>query len=361
MQRNWTGLLCAVLLCLASASALAAPALSGGIIRDLDAAEQALEQGRLERVIEHAGRQAGRLATGNTADRYASALYRQLTASALARQQRYGDGAEQLAKAQKSVGAGTAQARRWLREEAQLHHAAGQYDLAITRLSQWLNTSADDGESQRERWRLVGWLARAERWEDAAAQLDAAREHGEPTNAGQRELALAVDLNAGHVERALGGLVAGLNAESLAAEWRKAAGVAQRAGQPGVAAGLWDTGWRLGKLERPADYWQLVDLHLTGGTPARAAELLEAGLADGRVVRSELTLRLRAEAWQQAREPSRALAAQRALAQHTQSAHEWRTLGQLAYAWGEDVRAKAAFERAVALGDTQAETWLAGF
>lgn len=361
MPRYMKGLLCALLLWSASAAALAAPALSGGIIRDLDAAEQALEQGKLDHVIEHTESQAGRLAAGNAADRYASALYRQLAANALARQKRYGDGADQLVKAQESVGAGTAQAKRWLREEARLHHAAGQHALAITRLGQWLNTSADDGDSQRERWRLVGWLARAERWEDAAAQLDKAREHGEPTNAGQRDLALAVDLNAGRMERALSGLVAELNADSGAAAWRKAAGVAQRAGQPSVAAGIWDTGWRLGKFERPADYWQLVNLHLTGGTPARAAELLTQGLAHGDVVRSELTLQLLADAWQQAREPSRALAAQRALAQHTQSAHEWRTLGQLAYAWGEDARAKAAFERAVALGDAQAEKWLAGF
>jgi len=356
-----SGLLCAVLLCGASGAALAAPALSGGIIRDLNAVEQALEQGRVAYVAKHAESQAERLAAGNAADRYASALYRQLVAGALAQQQHYTDAASQLAKAQQSVGAGTAQARRWLREEARLHHAAGQYDQAITRLGQWLEASASGADSQAERWRLVGWLAREKRWEDAATQLDRAREHGEPANAQQRELALAVDINAGRMHKALGGLVVELNADSGAAVWRKAAGVAQRAGQPGVAAGIWDAGWRLGKLERPADYWQLMNLHLTGGTPARAAELLAQGLSRGEVVRSALTLRLLADAWQQAREPSHALAAQRALAQHTQSANEWRTLGQLAYAWGEDARAKSAFERAVALGDTQAETWLADF
>ncbi|MDN6181044.1 MAG: hypothetical protein L0I84_08625, partial [Halomonas subglaciescola] len=233
-----SGLLCAALLWAASGAVVAAPALSGAIIRDLNAAEKALEQGREEHVIAHGGGQARRLSTGNAGDRYASALYRQLVAGALAQQQHYADAASQLAKARQTVEAGSAQARRWLREEAQLHHAAGQYDLAITRLSQWLNTSADDGDSQRERWRLVGWLARAERWEDAAAQLDAAREHGEPTNAGQRELALAVDINAGRMHKALDGLVAELNADSDAAAWRKAAGVAQRAGQPGVAAGI---------------------------------------------------------------------------------------------------------------------------
>ncbi|MDN6296758.1 MAG: hypothetical protein L0J54_01865 [Halomonas sp.] len=353
------GLLCAVLLWGTSAAALAAPALSGGIIRDLDAAEQALAQGRLERVVEHAGNQADRLTSGNAADRYASALYRQLIASALTQQKRYADAAEQLAQAQDSVEAGTAQARRWLQEEARLHHAAGQHDLAITRLGQWLEGSA--GSATSERWRMVDWLARQERWQEAAAQLDKARDDGQASDAGKRELALAVDLNAGRMQSALDALVSELNAQSDAAGWRKAAGIAQRAGRSGVAAGIWDTGWQLGRLDRPADYWQLVDLHLAGGTPARAAELLEAGLAEGRVVRSELSLRLRATAWRQARKPSRALATQRALAQHTRRADEWRTLGQLAYAWGEDDQAKSAFEHAVALGDTRAEKWLAGF
>lgn len=363
MAHEMKGLLCAVLLWGTSATALAAPALPGGIIHDLDTAEQALSQGRLERVVEHAGSQAERLTSGNAADRYASALYRQLVASALTQQKRYAEAAEQLALAQRSVEAGTVQARRWLQEEARLHHAAGQHELAITRLGQWLEGSAGEGSADSatsERWRMVGWLARQERWQEAAAQLDKARDYGQPSGAWRRELALAVDMHAGRMQSALDALVSELNAQSDAAGWRKAAGIAQRAGRSDVAAGIWDTGWQLGKLDRPADYWQLVDLHLAGGTPARAAELLEAGLAEGRVVRSELSLRLRAAAWRQARKPSQALAAQRALAQHTRRADEWRTLGQLAYAWGEDDRAKSAFERAVALGDTRAEKWLAG-
>lgn len=351
----------ALLLWMTSTAALAAPALPSGIIHDLDAVENALGQGRLEHVIEHAERQADRLAAGNAADRYASALYRQLAANALVRSKRYDDSADQLAKAQKSAGRDTAQAKRWLREEARLHYAAGQRSVAIDRLGRWLAVSTAGIESRRERWRLAGWLANEKRWKDAATQLDKARHYDETANARQRELALAINLNAGRTQRALDGLVSGLNEESAPADWRRAAGVAQRAGHSNVAAGIWDTGWRLGKLDCPADYWQLIDLHLAGGTPARAAELLETGLIEARVVRSEPVLRLRAKAWRQARKPSQALAAQQALAQHTQNAREWRTLGQLAYAWGEDALSKAALERAVALGDAQAETWLAGF
>ncbi|GAB2718406.1 hypothetical protein [Halomonas garicola] len=342
-----------------SASAWGAPSLAGGVIRDLEAVERSLEQDKLERVVSHGRRQADRFASGNAADRYASALYRQLVASALTRQERYAEAAGQLARARQGLGPKSELSRRWLREQARLHRAAGEHDRAIARLSVWLETAPAGAECRDARWRLIGWLARETRWQDAAAQLDSVAAEGAPADDRRRRLALAVNLNAGRMDKALGELAAGLDETSPAADWRRAAGVAQRAGQPGVAAGLWDTGWRLGRLERPDDYWQLVDLHMAGGTPARAAELLEEGLAEGRVVRSGLALEQRAAAWQQAGDVPRALAAREALARYTQSADQWRTLGQLAYAWGKDARAKTAFERAVALGDEQAEQWLA--
>ncbi|WNK21483.1 hypothetical protein P1P91_07385 [Halomonas piscis] len=363
MKRCLARLLCLALCILSvgapSAGAWGAPALAGGVIRDLESIEQALEQGKLARVVSHGKRQAERFGSGNAADRYASALYRQLAASALTEQERYAKAAAQLARARQALGPASALSRRWLREQARLYRAAGEQERAIARLSEWLETASGGAERRDERWRLIGWLAREQRWQEAAEQLDSVTAEGAPADDHRRRLALVVNLNAGRMEKALGELAAGLDGESPATDWRRAAGVAQRAGQPGVAAGLWDTGWRLGRLERPDDYWQLLALHMAGGTPARAAELLETGLAEGRVVRSGLTLEQRAAAWQQAGDIPRALAAREALARHTQSAHQWRTLGQLAYAWGKGDRAKAALERAVALGDEQARQWLA--
>ncbi|GAA3905641.1 hypothetical protein GCM10022228_14880 [Halomonas cibimaris] len=356
MPRYFARLLCAALLGLSSVAAWGAPSLAGDVIRDLQALEASFEQGKLERAVRHGKRQAERFASGNAADRYASALYRQLVASALAEQKRYGAAAGQLARARQALGPKSELSRRWLREQAELYRAGGDNDRAVARLSEWLDSAPAGAERRDARWRLIGWLAQEKRWEDAARALEAA---GEVATERRRRLALAVNLNAGRMDKALDELTAELGPDSSADAWRQAAGVAQRAGRPGVAAGLWDTAWRLGRLERPADYWQLIDLHISGGTPARAAELLDAGLAAGRVVRSALTLSLRATAWQQARDVSHALKARRALALHTQSAEQWRMLGRLAYARGQDAQARAAFERAVALGDEQAKPWLA--
>ncbi|WP_017430559.1 hypothetical protein [Vreelandella jeotgali] len=348
-------LLCALWLWSASGAVLAAPALSGEMIRDLKATGQSLDQGRHDRVARHAGRQAERLSSGNAADRYAAALYRHLAANALAGQAHYAAAAEQLAKARRQRGVGSREKHRWLREQARFHHAAGEHGKAIDRLGEWLNQS--DGDSKQARWRLIGWLASEKRWQEAAMQLERV---DRPTDERRRELSLAVNLRAGRTARALGLLTSGLSVNSPASDWRQAAGVAQRAGQPGVAAGLWDTAWRQGLLTRPADYWQLIALHLDGGTPARAGELMDAALANGRVVYSAMSLRLGATAWQQARDMPRALAAHRALARVSQRAEDWRLLGQLAYAWGEEASARSALERAVALGDDRAESWLAG-
>lgn len=177
----------------------------------------------------------------------------------------------------------------------------------------------------------------------------------------QQTLALAVYRNAGQGDQALGWLLDGLNAQSDAADWRQAAGLAQQAGQSGVAAALWETAWQLGKLTEQEDFWLLIQLHLAGGTPARAAEHLERALNEGDIVRDESHLRLLANAWRQAKDVEKALNAWHTLALHTQAAPDWRAYGQLAYAWGEDGQAKQAFARASSLGDDEAEQWLTSF
>ncbi|MCL5427094.1 MAG: hypothetical protein M1154_16010, partial [Gammaproteobacteria bacterium] len=79
--------LCVLLLSAWSASALASPALRGDVISDLNALQAQLQDGALSSVVERATAQAERLSGGNQADRWASALYQQLAAGALARQE----------------------------------------------------------------------------------------------------------------------------------------------------------------------------------------------------------------------------------------------------------------------------------
>jgi len=345
-----------------SFSAQASPALPGDLIADLNALQSQLKEGQLQegalaQVVERATAQAERLASGNQSDQWASALYQQLAAGALARQEQHAAAADRLAIARGLNGVDSTQAARWLREEASLRRAAGQRDQAIELLSEWLASQQDMDTT----WQLIRLLAQQERWQDATDWLEQALNETSELNEAQQALALAVYRNVGQGEQALGWLLDGLDAQSDAADWRQAAGLAQQAGQAGVAAGLWETAWQLGKLTAQEDFWLLIQLHLAGGTPARAAEHLEQALSEGDIVREETHLRMLANAWQQAKEVDKALAAWQTLALHTQTAADWKAYGQLAYAWGEDEQAKQALARASSLGDEEAEQWLASF
>lgn len=346
-----------LLLSVWSFSAQASPALPGDIIADLNALQSQLQEGELSSVVERATAQAERLASGNQSDQWASALYQQLAAGALARQDQPAAAADRLAIARGLSGVDDDQAARWLREEASLRRAAGQRDQAIELLTEWLANQQDSNAV----WQLTRLLAQQERWEEAANWLEQALSETAELTEAQQALTLAIYRNAGQSEQALGWLLDGLDSQSDLSDWRQAAGLAQQAGQPGVAAGLWEMAWQLGKLTEPEDRWLLIQLHLAGGTPARAAEHLEQALNEGDIVRDESNLRLLASAWQQAKDVERALDAWQALAQHTQTATDWRSYGQLAYAWGENEQAQQAFVRAAELGDEEAAQWLASF
>lgn len=331
--------------------------LPGDIIRDLQALQEQLQDGDVGSVVEHASAQADRLAAGNASDRWASALYHQLAAGALARQDQPGEGADHLAAARQTSGVGGEQAARWLREEASLRRASGQNQQAIDLLSEWLEGQQDT----KTLWQLVRLMAQEKQWEAAAARLEQAVSQTSDLDESQQGLALAIMRHAGQSEQALSWLVEGLSPQSSAADWRQAAGLAQQAGQEGVAAGLWEMAWQLGKFNEPGDRLMLIRLHMAGGTPARAAEYLEAALHSDAMARDEQSLRLLATAWQQAKHVEKALQAWQALAEYTQMTGDWRQYGQLAYAWGEEAQAEQALLQAADLGDEEAGQWLTNF
>jgi len=227
-------LLCILLLSVWPLSSQASPALQGDVIADLNALQSQLKEGALPQVVERATAQAERLASGNQSDQWASALYQQLAAGALARQDQHAAAADRLAIARGLNGVDSVQAARWLREEASLRRAAGQRDQAIELLSEWLANQQDSDTT----WQLTRLLAQQERWEEAAGWLEQALNETPEPNEVQQALALAVYRNAGQGDQALGWLLDGLNAQSDAADWRQAAGLAQQAGQSGVAAAL---------------------------------------------------------------------------------------------------------------------------
>lgn len=337
--------------------------LPGDIIQDLNALQQQLadasesgdgSQETLERLITRATGQAARLQSGNRSDQWASALYSQLAAGAMARQGRQEEAAQQLANARERSGVPASQRARWLREEAGLRRAAGQREEAIVLYGQWLDSHTDAQVS----WQLVRLLAQEERWDAAAEHLTPLLEQSGALDEAQQSLMLAVLRNAEQSDLALGWLLEGLNSQSPFEEWRQAAGLAQQAGQKGIAAGVWEMAWQLGKFNQPEERLLLIQLHLAGGTPARAAEHLQEALRDETLPRDEQMLRLLAAAWQQAKHVQNALEAWESLAEYTQAAKDWRELGQLAYTWGDEALAKHAFSQALALGDDEVEPWL---
>jgi tetratricopeptide (TPR) repeat protein len=364
MQR-WVGI---VVLSALSVMAHANEPLPGDIVRDLNGLQSQLaeqpsgeaDSDVLKRIANHARSQATRLASGNRADQWASALYHQLAASALVRQGDHLAAADELASAQQRPSVPNSQILRWLRDEASLRRAGGQRTEAITLYDQWLTQSQGNPHYDESAWRLVRLLAQEERWDAAADWLSPLLQKGGLTDT-QQTLATVVLRNAGQNEQALGWLVSGLNAQSEPDAWRQAAGLAQQAGRAGVAAGVWEMAWQLGKLTATEDRLTLIRLHLAGGTPARAGEHLDAAIQEGALPRDEETLRLLASAWQQAKDIEKALSAWEALAESTQKAEDWRQYGQLAYHWGQNGQAEQAFIKAVNLGDDQAGQWLSNF
>ena len=338
-------------------TALAEPPLPGEFISDLERLQQQLQEGAANQVLQRAESQSRRLAGGNAADRWASALYLQLAAHAAARLEHFADAADYLEQARLSGEASSSQRDRWLYQEAGLRLSAGQHEQGVELLGDWLARHSGEGEDY---WRMATTLARLERWEDAGEWLSRATAETASLSPSQRRLAVAIYQRSGAGEQALALLGGGLDADSPAQEWRRAAALAQQSGLDEQAAVFWDTAWRLGVLSGDEDLVTLVRLHMAAGTPARGAERLQAALDAGEVSDSLTHRRLLAQAWQAARDREAALAAWQTLAERSGEADDWLRLGQLANDWGRERWAREAWQRAASLGAEQAEAWLTG-
>ncbi|MDR5902716.1 hypothetical protein [Halomonas icarae] len=317
--------------------AQAAPPLKASFIDDLQQLEAALQEGEAAAVEARALAQARRLAGGNAGDRWARALYLQLAAGAASRQDEPARAAELLAEARGVEGIEAEHHDRWLRDEARLRLAAGDRERGSELLAGWLGRHAGE---PRDHWQLVRSLAQLERWEEAAERVQQARKLAPQLDDRQRALAGAVLRRAGRGKAALSLLGAGLTESRDPAHWREAAALAQRLGEAGGAAAIWEAGWRAGVLSGEEDLRRLIELHLAGGTPARAAEHLEAALASDELMDNEANRRLLAQAWERARDRGRALKAWRDVAQRSGKADDWSRLDRLANAWGRDEAAE---------------------
>jgi len=313
-----------------SAARAEGPALRPDMIRTLHSIQSQLEAGDDATVASRAAASASRLQGGNAADRWARALFLQLAASANARQGSDSQAADQLAEARRIDEVPDARQLSWLRQEARLRLSAGQTKRGADRLTEWVERSGGDDAS---RWLLVQARVSLKAWSAAANSLDRLRESGsDGWSQSQRQLASTVYQQAGRFDDALALLGDDASSPDV---WRRAAGLAQQAGDEGRAAAIWESGWRRGALTSSDDLLQLAKLHIAGGTPARAAEYLQRWLDDGQLESRPATLRLTAQAWTAARDHDQALTAWRKLAEQSGSGDDWQQLAELAYGWGE--------------------------
>ncbi|WP_234246076.1 hypothetical protein [Billgrantia desiderata] len=342
-------------LLLAAAAQADAPALPGDIIADLEQLQRQLQQGEHDSVAERARTQAQRLEGGNTTDRWAAALYRQLAAGAEAGAGRSESAADQLRQARRVQEAPLSQRDRWLREEARLRLASGQTEEAV---ALWLDWHERHAGSSEDRWRLARALAELQRWEEAAGWVERALADDPAPDERRQMLAASVFQHAGRGEEALARLEATLGAEAPPEAWRRAAALAQGLGDAQRAAAIWEAGWRLGVLKGEADLRQRIELHLIAGTPARAAEYLEAALANEVLSDTLDNRRLLARAWEQARDRDRALDAWREVAQRSKAGGDWQRLALLANGWGRLELAQEAMQQARRRGAEIDPHWL---
>ncbi|MFG6178194.1 hypothetical protein ACGTN6_13185 [Halomonas sp. THAF12] len=348
--------LCLLAWLLLASPALAAPTLSGARIDDLQGLERRLGQSEFSAVRELALSQAERLAGGNASDRWARALYLQLAASAESRLDDPLAAADHLAEARGIHGVERAQADRWLRQEAGLRLQGDQAGRARALLGDWFQRH---GGTSEDHWLMAQLLAAESEWEAAARWVNRALEADATPGQARATLAATVLQRAGDESAALAVIERRLAAANGDPEtWRRAAGLAQRLGDPGRAAAIWEAGWRRGVLAGSDDLRQRIRLHLAGGTPARAAELLTSSLEEQALADDLDNRRLLARAWQAARDHERALSAWRDVAERSGAGDDWLQLGELAYGWGEWDLAGEALVKAQALGELEAEAWL---
>ncbi|WP_404326210.1 hypothetical protein HA399_04585 [Cobetia sp. UIB-001] len=336
-------------------AAHAATRVSAEVAGQLRTLQSRLDEGDYDAVGERAEREAKRQ-RGEV-----RALYLSLAASARARQGDQAQAARLYAEARRLPGVNASQAREWLRREAMLRLRAGERDSGIARLAEYLHggsASADD------LWLAVSLEANRGDWARAEDWLERASKASAPS--GDRlKLAVSVYQQTGRHGAAVALVEQGLGESRDPQDWQRAVALYQRLNQNTRAASTWEAAWAAGIVSGSDAYQQRVDLQLAAGAPARAAELIEAGLSKSATPEGKPLLddtpalrRQLAQAWTAARDVEHALKAWAAVSQQSQSLEDARQYAELAYDWGRWETAQQALAAAGERGDDSARHWL---
>ncbi|ART61793.1 hypothetical protein B9H00_00885 [Kushneria marisflavi] len=325
----------------------AGPALSQQSIDRLQGLERQLSSGHYQQVVESARSRAAS-AGSSQADQWARALYLQLAASAAQRMDQPGRAADLLYQARAIETAPLSQRLQWLEQEAKLRLRAGQMDQASALFDRWQGQASLGSD---DLWLGARIHARLEQWDDALHWVRLARQNDASPDSEQLALAASIYQQSGQFSEASRAVEEQLNQDdSDPARWQQAAALYQRIGQPDRAAALWEAGWQRGILKGEEALLTRARLHMAGGTPARAAEMLSAALDQGSIEDTEANRRLLASAWAQSRDHHKALQAWQVVAERSDDAHDWYMLGDLAYGWGVWSQAEKGFAKARARG-----------
>ncbi|MFC0269417.1 hypothetical protein [Kushneria aurantia] len=323
------------------------PALSQSSVDRLRTLERQLESGDYARVLESARSRAAD-AGSSGAEQWSRALYLQLAASAARHLGNPGEAADLLGRARGVAAAPYANRLEWLTREARLRLQAGELSRAAELFDRWR------GQAQlpiEDLWLGAQLHARLEQWSQALDWVEAARGRDSSPSDDHLSLAATVYQQSGQLDRAGPIAEAQLTGHRDDPErWRQTVALYQRLGANGRAAALWEAGWQRGVLSGPEALLTRARLHLDGGTPARAGEILAQALETGQIEDSLDNRRLLARAWAKAREREKALDAWRQLAERSNAPGDWQQLGELAYGWGAWERARQGLARARQLG-----------
>lgn len=341
-------------------TASAAMRVSAEVAGQLRTLQSRLDEGDYDEVSERAEREAKRQ-RGEV-----RALYLSLAASARARQGDQAQAARLYGEARRLPGVDAKQAREWLRREAMLRLRAGEQESGTARLAEYLHggsASADD------LWLAVSLEANRGQWARAEDWLERASKASAPS--GDRvKLAVSIYQQTGRHAAAVALVEQTLTEKGQAGsqnleDWQHAVALYQRLSQHTRAASTWEAAWAAGVARGREAYQQRIDLQLAAGAPARAAELIEAGLAKaaghaGRPLLDDTPALRRqlAQAWTAARDIDHSLAAWATVSEQSGALEDARQRAELAYDWGRWDVASEALASAGERGDDSARHWL---